>query len=207
MHLFYYLCVAGASVLFRLVYRIRVVGRENLPRDRGYVLCPNHLSAIDPVFVVVARGLRRPMWIMAKQELFQNPLAAWFFRQIGAFPVERGRGDRTVLDSAIQSVRGGRAMLIFPEGTRGGQADALLTLKSGAFVVAAAAGADLVPCRILYKGGKQRLFCTVTVAFGPPIPIESLQLEGEHSARKLRAAKAVLAGALKELYEQNRDMG
>ena len=55
MHLFYNACFAGASVLFRLVYRIRVVGRENLPKDRGYVLCPNHLSAIDPVFVVLAR--------------------------------------------------------------------------------------------------------------------------------------------------------
>ena len=51
MHLFYYLCYIGASVLFRIPYRIRIVGRENLPKGRGYVLCPNHLSAIDPVFV------------------------------------------------------------------------------------------------------------------------------------------------------------
>ena len=56
MHLFYYLCYIGASVLFRIPYRIRIVGRENLPKGRGYVLCPNHLSAIDPVFVVLARG-------------------------------------------------------------------------------------------------------------------------------------------------------
>lgn len=207
MHLFYYLCLAGASVLFRLAYRVRVVGRENLPRDRGYVLCPNHLSAIDPVFVVVARGFGRPMWIMGKQELFKNPLAGWFFRQVGVFPVERGRGDKTVLNDAIESVRGGRSMLIFPEGTRNKTGEGLLPLKSGAFVVAAAAGADILPCRILYKGGRQRLFCRVTVAFGPAIPIESLQLDGAHSARQLRAAKAVLAGALQELYEQNRDAG
>ena len=127
-----------------------------------------------------------------------------FFGHVGVFPVARGRGDRSVLDGAIESVRGGRGMLIFPEGTRNKEGPGLLPLKSGAFVVAAAAGADIVPCRIIYKGGHQHLFCTVTVIFGQPIPIESLDLGGEHSASKLREAKKVLAGRLEELYEQNR---
>ena len=204
MHLFYNACFAGASVLFRLVYRIRVVGRENLPKDRGYVLCPNHLSAIDPVFVVLARGWAPPMWVMGKEELFHNPFVSWFFHRVGVFPVERGKGDKTVLNNAIESVRGGRSMLIFPEGTRNRKGEGMLPLKSGAFVVAQAAGADIIPCRVIYRGGKQRLFCTVTVAFGEPIPLESLGLGGEHAASKLRAAKAVLTEKITKLYEENR---
>lgn len=207
MHLFYYLCYIGASVLFRIPYRIRIVGRENLPKGRGYVLCPNHLSAIDPVFVVLARGWGRPMWVMGKEELFRNPFLRWFFRHVGVFPVERGKGDRTVLNNAIESVRAGRSMLIFPEGTRNKKGTGLLPLKSGAFVVAQNAGADIVPCRVLYRGGKQHPFCTVTVAFGEPIPIESLQLGGEHAASRLRAAKGVLAEHLEKLYEENKAYG
>lgn len=200
----YWIAVLVAWVVFHIPYRIRTIGRENLPKDRGYVLCPNHLSAIDPVFVVLARFWGKKMWVMAKEELFRNPIIAWFFRHVGVFPVARGRGDRSVLDSAIESVRNGSGMLIFPEGTRNKEGPGLLPLKSGAFVVAASAGADIVPCRIIYKGGHQHLFCTVTVIFGRPIPIESLGLGGEHSASKLREAKKVLAGRLEELYEQNR---
>ena len=118
---------------FTFPYRIRTIGRENLPKDRGYVLCPNHLSAIDPVFVVLARFWGKKMWVMAKEELFRNPIVAWLFRHVGVFPVARGRGDRSALDSAIESVRGGRGMLIFPEGTRNKQGPGLLPLKSGAF--------------------------------------------------------------------------
>ena len=204
MHLFYNICFAGASVLFRLGYRIRVVGRENLPRDRGYILCPNHLSAIDPVFVILARGWGPPMWVMAKEELFHNPFLSWFFRRMGAFPIERGKGDKKVLNDAIASVNSGRSMLIFPEGTRNKKGEGMLPLKSGAFVVAQSAVADIVPCRIIYRGGRQHLFCTVTVAFGEPIPLESLNLGGEHAASKLRAAKTVLTEKITDLYEENR---
>ena len=114
----YWIAVLIAWVVFHIPYRIRTIGRENLPKDRGYVLCPNHLSAIDPVFVVLARFWGKKMWVMAKEELFRNPVIAWFFGHVGVFPVARGRGDRSVLDGAIESVRGGRGMLIFPEGTR-----------------------------------------------------------------------------------------
>ena len=97
----YWIAVLIAWVVFHIPYRIRTIGRENLPKDRGYVLCPNHLSAIDPVFVVLARFWGKKMWVMAKEELFRNPVIAWFFGHVGVFPVARGRGDRSVLDSAI----------------------------------------------------------------------------------------------------------
>ena len=207
MHLFYYLCYIGASVLFRIPYRIRIVGRENLPKGRGYVLCPNHLSAIDPVFVVLARGWGRPMWVMGKEELFCNPFLRWFSIRISIVPggAGQGRPHRAEQRDRIGALRPFDADL--PEGTRNKKGTGLLPLKSGAFVVAQNAGADIVPCRVLYRGGKQHPFCTVTVAFGEPIPIESLQLGGEHAASRLRAAKGVLAEHLEKLYEENKAYG
>ncbi|MEG1931966.1 MAG: lysophospholipid acyltransferase family protein [Pygmaiobacter sp.] len=199
----YYVFLCIAWVLFHIPFRIRTVGRENLITDRGFVLCPNHISALDPVFVGLSRFWGKPMWVMAKEELFSNPLFSWFFRTMNVFPIERGKGDRTLLDSAIKSVRGGRGMLIFPEGTRS-KDGALQRLKSGAFVVAEEARADIIPCRILYKGGKMHPFCTVTVVFGKPIPIDSLNLGGEHAATKLREAKVLLCSRYEELLEQNR---
>lgn len=195
--------IALAWVVFHIPYRIRVIGRENLIKDRGFVLCPNHISGIDPVFVVLARFWGRPMWIMAKQELFSNAFLRWFFRQAHAFPVDRGKGDKDLLNQAIEAVKDGDGMLIFPEGTRSKDGN-LQRLKSGAFVVAQTAHADMIPCRVIYKGGRQHLFCTVTVVFGKPISIESLGLSGDPSASKLRAAKAVLTERLEQLLEENR---
>lgn len=199
----YWIVVCGAWVIFHVINRFQVIGRENIPKDRGYVLCPNHLQAIDPVFVVCGRFWGKPMWVMAKEELFRIPIAAWFFRQLNAFPVARGTGDKELLDKAVESVKSGRAMLIFPEGTRS-RTGQLQKLKSGAFVVAAAANADIVPCRIIYKGGRWKWFGTVTVVFGEPIPIESLGLGGEHAASRLRAAKALVTERLEQLYEENK---
>lgn len=199
----YWFFVCGAWLAFHLTYRIRVVGRENIPTDRGFVLCPNHVSALDPVFVVLGRFFGPPMWIMAKQELFSNAFLRWFFKQVNVFAVDRGAGDKKLLDQAVESVRQGRGMLIFPEGTRSPDGQ-LQKLKSGAFVVAEATGADMVPCRVIYKGGRQHLFCTVTVVYGAPIPAEQLGLSGERSASKLREAKKILARRLDELLEENR---
>ena len=86
--MFYAIMVTGAWLIWHLVFRIRVVGKENLPRDgKGFVLAPNHISAIDPVFVVIARFWGKRMLIMAKEELFEvNPVLSWMFlrERIGA---------------------------------------------------------------------------------------------------------------------------
>ena len=68
---FYWIIVPLAWLVWHIAFRIRVIGRENLIHDRGFVIAPNHISAIDPVFVVIARFWGRPMVIMAKEELFE----------------------------------------------------------------------------------------------------------------------------------------
>lgn len=203
--MFYGIMVTGAWLIWHLVFRIRVVGKENLPRDgRGFVLAPNHISAIDPVFVVIARFWGKRMLIMAKEELFEvNPLLSWMFRNVGVFGVERGKGDTGAVEVAVEKVKKGQGLLIFPEGTRSKTGEPG-KIKSGAFVVASAAGVDMIPCRIIYRHGHMRLFSRVRVCFGEPIPAETLYL-GEHkSAAKLRENKQLLLDAWQKLYDENR---
>lgn len=202
--MFYLIIVPLAWIVWHIAFRIKVIGRENLIRDRGFVLASNHISAIDPVFIVLARFWGRRMLIMGKEELFEvNPFITWFMRAVNVVPVHRGRGDTAAVDKAVESVKGGQGLLIFPEGTRSKDGN-LGKLKSGAFVVASAAGVDMTPCRIIYKGGKMRLFGHVTIVFGPPIPAEKLALGEEHSARRLRECKALLEEHLERLLEENR---
>ncbi len=202
--MFYLIIVPLAWIVWHIAFRIKVIGRENLIRDRGFVLASNHISAIDPVFIVLARFWGRRMLIMGKEELFEvNPFITWFMRAVNVVPVHRGRGDTAAVDKAVESVKGGQGLLIVPEGTRSKDGN-LGKLKSGAFVVASAAGVDMTPCRIIYKGGKMRLFGRVTIVFGPPIPAEKLALGEEHSARRLRECKALLEEHLERLLEENR---
>ena len=202
--MFYAFVVTGAWLLWHLGFRIQVIGKENLPKDgRGFVLASNHISAIDPVFIVIARYWGKRMLIMAKDELFHiNPLLSWMFRNVGVFGVERGKGDTKVVEQAIEKVKKGQGMLIFPEGTRSKTGE-VGKVKSGAFVVASQAGVEMIPCRIIYQHGTMKLFSRVRVCFGKPIPAEHLDLGEQKSAAKLRAAKQELLEAWEALYDQH----
>lgn len=202
--MFYCFVVAAAWLLWHLVFGIRVVGRQYLPRDRGFVLAPNHISAIDPVFVVIARFWGRRMIILGKEEIFGvNPFFSWFFRHVGVVAIRRGAGETDVLDGVVSQVRAGQGVLIFPEGTRSKTGEPG-RLKSGAFVIASAAGVDMIPCRIIYRHTFMRLFSRVRVCFGPPIPAAALDLGEKKSTAKLRQNKQLLLTAWDELYRANR---
>ncbi len=172
---------------------------------QGFVLCPNHLSAIDPLFVVLARGFGKKMLIMGKEELFRiNPLLNFFWCIAGAFPVHRGKGDTAAIEEAVEEVRAGRGLLIFPEGTRSKDGN-LGRLKSGAFVVAMEANACLVPCHITYAAGRPKAFRRITVTFGPPASLSELGLAGLAGQRvpaALREAKHRFADQMQALYPQ-----
>ncbi|MDO5602068.1 MAG: lysophospholipid acyltransferase family protein [Oscillospiraceae bacterium] len=203
--MFYCIMVPLAWLVWHLAFRIKVVGRENIVRDRPVVIICNHLSAIDPVFLILARFWGKRMIILAKEELFQKPFPRWFLLHVGVIPIGRGKGDTGTIDKVIAEVKGGRTALIFPEGTRS-KDGSLQRLKSGAFVVAQQAGADILPARIIYRGGKMRVFHRATVVFGKCIPLEELGLTGEeHSAAVLRGAKARVTAELEKLLEENRE--
>lgn len=202
---FYRICIFLAETLVRLVYPVRAIGRENLIKDRGFVLAPNHLFAIDPMYILMARGFGKKMLVMGKEELFEiSPIVNFLWYCFGAFPVRRGTGDRSAVEQAQQEVKKGRGLLVFPEGTRSKDGN-LGRLKSGAFVVALEAGVDILPCRIWYKAGRPKPFRRITVVFGKPVTLEELGLVGEYSPAKLRVAKHRFAEILNALYEENKE--
>lgn len=204
----YVVVVAIVSVLFRVLFSFEYYGKEIIDsyktNGRPYIVCPNHISAIDPVFVVIARGRGRKLTVMAKEELFKIKILGWFFGKLGAIPVARGTGDKTVLEKAINDVADGAGALIFPEGTRG-NGNEMGKLKSGAFAIAAQTKADIIPVRIIYhtKDGNMKLFCRVTVVFGTPLKIEDTQLD-TGSRQKIREAKALMEEAYAEMLEEYR---
>ncbi len=201
----YAICLVGAWLIWHLMYRFRVVGRENLPSKGGFVMLCNHRSAADIIFLMLARFRFQKPLIFAKAELFQiTPPLTWFFKYLGAVPISRGKGDTAVIDATVQKVRDGRDLLVFPEGTRT-KTGHLGQLKSGAFVVAARAGADIVPCRIIYEAGRPRLFSRVTLAIGKPLAQQELGLSDADalSPAALRGAKSITVQRLKQLYAEN----
>ena len=199
----YYILVPLAWVLAHIVFRPQVIGRENLIKGRGFILAPNHRSALDPVFIVLSDGYfwLHKMRIFAKKELFQGkPLLAWFLRQMGAVSVKNGRDDLSTLDNTIRECRTGRGLLLFPEGTRS-KDGRLLPPKSGAFVVADQAAVDMIPCRILYDtpDGRLKLFCRIRICLGKPISAEQLALGEKRNMVKLRENKKMLTAAWEEM--------
>lgn len=202
----YYILLPLAWIVFHIGFRVECIGRENLKKVRtsGCIIAPNHVSAIDPVFVVITRFWGRRMVVFAKKELFEiNVLLTWFFRWMGALCVRGTREELDVIDQTVEACRNGGTLLIFPEGTREKEGK-LLQPKSGLFVIAAQAAVDVVPVRILYDtpDGKMKLFCKVKVVYGEPMPAAQFAMESRRDLKTLRANKQALLDAWEELGKQ-----
>lgn len=195
----YYILLPLAWLVFHIGFRVECVGRENLKKVQtgGCILAPNHVSAIDPVFVVITRFWGKRMVVFAKKELFEiNALLTWFFRCMGALCVRGTRDELETIDKTVEVCKNGGTLLIFPEGTREKEGK-LLPPKSGLFVIAAQAAVDVVPVRILYDtpDGKMRLFCKVKVIYGEPMPAAQFAMESRRDLKTLRANKQALLDA------------
>lgn len=199
----YYILLPLVWIVFHVGFRVRAEGRDNLKkiRTRGYILAPNHISAIDPVFVIITRFWGRRMIVFAKKELFEiNAFLSWFFRCAGAMCVRGTKEEAAVIDETVARCQNGESLLIFPEGTRE-KDGTFLQPKSGLFVIAAAAAVDVVPVRIHYEtpDGKMKLFCKVRVVYGEPMPAARFAMESRRDMKKLRANKQALLDAWEKL--------
>ena len=161
----YYLGRALLSVLFPAT----VEGLDRLPRN-GVLLCPNHSSNWDPIPIALLLPVNYRLHIMAKVDLFKNPILAWILRRLGAFPVSRGSSDIQSVKTAMQAIRSGDNLLIFPEGTtihNGiGYVDGLPAhAKGGVAVIGVRTGATLVP---VFVDGPKKPFHRTRIIFGEP---------------------------------------
>lgn len=201
----YWIILPIVWVLIHILWRVEVVGLDKVPRDRAIVLAPNHISDLDPVFVLGMILDFSRYRILAKKELFKNPFIDWFLGCLGAVPIDRGKGDTETIDRVIAECKQGTKVLVFPEGTRS-KDGRLGKLKSGAFVIAAKAGADILPCRIIYDtpDARMHLFCRIRICFGELIPAGEVKPDDpRHEVRQLRALRTQVTAQLEELYAQH----
>jgi 1-acyl-sn-glycerol-3-phosphate acyltransferase len=199
VHPFYFLLGLVSWPFIRLLFRERIRGVENLPPG-GFVLAPNHVSNLDPWPLGMPLWPRRQLHWMAKVELFK-PAIGRIITWGGAFPVRRGEGDEGAIDTAVERVRAGDIVVIFPEGTR--KEKGLIKRhqsrpRTGAARVALRSGAPLVPAAI---GGTDRLLRLgpLKVAYGPPVELSDLGASDEREAAK--EATDRLMAAIAKLQE------
>ena len=149
--------------IFNFLHPIKAVGRENIPEGAA-VICPNHTTAGDPLYVVFALGRRYPVWAMAKAEILKWPVLGWLLSKAGVFGVDRGKADLRAAKTAMRCLKTDHKLLIFPEGTRVGEGEAS-DAKAGAALFATRTGAPLIP---VYIQPKKRRFRPTRVVFGQP---------------------------------------
>jgi 1-acyl-sn-glycerol-3-phosphate acyltransferase len=140
-------CVANIAMKTLLIAltRWRVEGKENVPRHGPLIVVANHLSNIDPP--LLGASVPRRVCFMAKQELFRSSFSGFIVRAYGAFPVRRGELDRDAFRQALETLRRGQALGMFPEGKRSFDRQ-LLPIQPGTSFIAARSGAPVLPVGI-----------------------------------------------------------
>ena len=144
------------AIFFQVLFRAKTYGKEHLPAEGPVILAANHMSNWDPP--LLATFLPRPVSYMAKIELFEHPIFGAAIRRCHAFPVKRGAADRGAIKAAINVLKQGRVLGLFPEGTRSKDGK-LHKAEAGVGLLAAMSGAPVVPAcivgtdRIMQHGG------------------------------------------------------
>lgn len=205
---FYRVCRAACALACRLFYRLRVHGRENVPASGGLLIVSNHQSHLDPVFIGVGLG-RRNMASIARVGLFKNPLLGALLRGLGAISLRQSEGDAGAIRAAISELKKGRAMLIFPEGSRSPDGE-VHEFKRGSWLLMSRSGCDVLPVAV--EGAfdawpRTRTFPRLfgqrcAVAFGKPIPFEQLRQLGPDDgldalSRSIRSLQSELSVELR----------
>lgn len=186
--------------LTRLLFRIEPRGREHVPATGAVLLVSNHSSLLDPP--LIGAVCPRPLTFMAKAELFQVPLFGRLIRALNARPVRREGSDARALKDALRLLEDGRALLVFPEGTRGPEG-VLREPKPGAGMLAALSGAPVVPIHIsgsgraLPRGTAVPRPAKVIVRFGQPLRFT--RSEAGRNKDHYRATAAEMMRAIERL--------
>ncbi|MCP3030679.1 1-acyl-sn-glycerol-3-phosphate acyltransferase [Halobacillus sp. A1] len=162
---------ALCSVIFYPLYRIKVVGKENIPKTGPVIICSNHISNVDPPVVGITNS--RNIYFLAKEELFKNKVIGGILKRVHAFPIKRGMRDRNALRKGLDILNENHALGLFPEGSRQKNGEIGRGLAGIGFF-ALRSQAAVVPCAII---GPYRKFKPLKVAYGKPIDIQSYRDE------------------------------
>ena len=159
--------------LFRLLFGVKVIGAENVPKDGGVLLCPNHIAAVD--VISIGAVCPRQITCIAKKELFDIPVLGGLVKALGAVKIDRGGADVGAIKVAVSTLESGKVVTIFPQGHRcPGVNPATTKVHHGAALIAYHAKCDVIPVTINIKGAKYGLFKRTEVIFGKPMSYDEL---------------------------------
>lgn len=174
------------------LFRVKVHGIENIPENKEFIVCANHNSLLDPIFV--AASLDRQVHFLAKRELFKNPFLNKFLRALGAYPVDRDGKDMGVLRNSIKILQKGRIVGIFPEGTRVKEIKRE-NIKDGTGFIALKSKTDILTIEII---SKYKLFNKTDLYIKKPIEISDFK-----ELKSKEAMVKIMDETYKKMYENH----
>ena len=174
----------------KALFRIKAFGENNIPSDRGVLVCANHTSFSDVIVMSASTDVQ--VRYMAKKELFSVPVLGALVKALGAYPVDRKGGDVAALRKTVEMLNEGNAIGIFPQGTRCRYVNPRETqVQHGVGLIAYRAKCDVVPVFIKTKNNHTHFFGKTEVHFGEPIPYESLGFENGGKEEYKNAAEII----------------
>ena len=183
----YWTVRALAQPALQVYFRTRRIGRRHIPAGK-VILAANHRSFLDPF--IIGTCVRRPIYFVAKREIFDNRLLGWLLNCLGAFPIRRGESDEESMATALTLLDRGEAVVIFPEGTRR-RSGPLREPKRGVGRLALESGAPVVPIAIAGTERARRGWrirpVRVTVRCGRPLTYPKVEAPSPHLASEVTA--------------------
>ncbi len=162
-------CRGVYMIWYKLVYRLEVYGKENVPKDNKYIVCANHLSSLDPPLMCAV--MPRRVSFMAKKELFEKPLMCWWMDWLGAFAVNREKLGASTIKTATSIKKTNWVLGLFPQGTRG-ETGVIKDVSKGFANLARITKCDVLPVGIVGTNEKKKFPFTgkIIVKIGEVIP-------------------------------------
>lgn len=174
-----------------IMYRPKILGKENLPEEGGALLCPNHVHNLDAAIIVAM--FKRKVNVLAKEELFKNKFLCWIADLFGIYPVKREKADMQAIKISLKLLKKDELLIIFPEGTRNGMAKGVKP-KNGAVLIAATANKPIIPIGIQ---GSFKPFTKVIINIGKPIDYSNAREEAKDKEEASKLTRKLMEKIVK----------
>lgn len=163
-------CKFWYGMQFKLIYKVKVEGKENIPQDKNFIVCGNHLSSLDPFLICFS--MKKPVAFMAKKELFEKRFVRWMLDWQGAFAVNREKLEVSTIKTAFEVKKSRDWVLgLFPQGTRA-KSGVLDNIHKGFAGIAKSTKCDILPVGII--GSENKTWWpfkgNITIKYGQVIP-------------------------------------
>ena len=147
----------------KITYRVKINGKENIPKDGAVLICPNHIHQLDSALIIA--GNKRKINVLAKEELFRGKIGKWFAGIFGIYPIKQNSADIEAIKTSLKILKDNEPLMIFPEGTRNGMQDGK-PVKNGPVMIAIKSNTPIIPVGI---SDPMKAFHKTIINIGEPI--------------------------------------